>query len=147
VIRKIFIFAVGIAAGIVGLYLWQNRPQPTPDTSTLKNSLQIVAQKAMETPFFTDSKLQLVIERSRVEQEVDRIKNLASGYGGTAIQGAMGVDGTEVLAQVSSRSVDRFCSQVRDRDQKVSLVSGHDATAPDPGAAMQLVEVSLKFEP
>jgi hypothetical protein len=146
-IRKLLIFAVGITAGILGLHLWQNRPQSAPDTSTLKNSLQSVAQKAMEVPFLSDSDLQLVVERSRVDQEVERIKNLAIEFGGDAIQGAMEADGTDILARVSSRSVDRFCSEVRDRDHRGSLTTGGDAPVPNASPEMQLVEVRLKFAP
>ena len=143
--RKLFIFAVGIIAGIVGLLLWQNRPQPTPDTSALKNSLQTAAQNAMNLPSFSDAKLQLEIERSQVDPEVNRIKKLATELGGTAVQGAVEADGTEVLAQIPPRSVDRFCMNVRNHDHDGSLENDRPPSAPDPAAGTQIVEVKLKF--
>jgi hypothetical protein len=145
VIRKLFIFSVGIVLGIASLHLWQNRPEPAPDTSALKNSLQTAAQKEMNSPSLSDANLQLNIKRSQVDQEVNRIKKLATEFGGIAVQGAVGSDSTDVLAQIPPQLVDRFCLSVGSGDHDVTIENGRPATVADPSAGTQFVEVKLNF--
>jgi hypothetical protein len=142
------IFIGGMLAGICGVLIWQNRPQPTPDTSILAKSLQNAAQTSIEVPAFSDAHLELTVDKSKIDAEVDRIKRLASGFGGTAIQGAMDTNGTEVLAQIPAQVFDQFCSAVRNRDQaQEASKSDPSNTAKADSIAGVLVEVKLKLAP
>ena len=74
---------------------------------------------------------------------VDRAEaaaQLATKFGGTAVQGAEDKGGTEVLAQVSPRLTSQFLEALRHPEQEpdVHLQSEDNQTA--------LVEVRLKFQ-
>jgi hypothetical protein len=136
------IFFGGMIAGVVIVLLLQNRPQPAPDTLTLRNALQTTAQNSMEVPSLSDANLQLVIDKSKLNQEIDRIKQLAEKFGGTAIQGILEIDGAELLAQIPPRFRNQFVEAAQDPLKEEPAGD----QAPEATGAI-LIGIRLKFAP
>ena len=136
------IFFGGMIAGAVIVLLLQNRPQPAPDTLALKNTLQTTARNSMEVPSLSDANLQLVIDKSKLNQEIDRIKQLAGKFGGTAIQGVLEIDGAELLAQIPPRFRDQFIEAAQDPLKEEPAGD----QAPETTGAI-LIGIRLKFAP
>jgi hypothetical protein len=133
------IFVGGMIAGIVSLILFQNRPQTEPDTATLKHTLQAAAQDSIKLPDLAESNLQISIEKSKLDQEVSRIKKLAAKLGGAAVQGALAPDGTEILAEIPPQARARFIEAIRDPGEEAKIGMELD------GSGSVLVNVTLKF--
>ncbi len=134
------VFSGGLIAGIALVFLFQPGPQPPLDTSRLEGLLHSTAQTAIALPPLADAEVELTIDRAKLDEEIDRIKALATRFGGTAVQGAGDKSGTEVLAQVSPRLTSQFLEAVKhpDKEPEVHLQSEDNQTA--------LVEVRLKFQ-
>ena len=142
--RKVLVLAAvfcgGLVAGIALAFFFQARPQPPLDTSKLEGLLHSTAQTAIALPPLADAEVELTIDRAKLDEEIERIKALATRFGGTAVQGAGDKSGTEVLAQVSPRLTSQFLEAVKHPEQEpdVHLQSEDNQTA--------LVEVRLKFQ-
>src|SRR5437868_6473869 len=134
------VFLGGLLAGIVVVIFLQVKPQPTPDTSKLKDLLHNTAQKAIGLPPLADAEVELTIDRSKLDEEIVRIKALAAKFGGTAIQGAGDETGTDVLAEISPKYTGQFLEALKHPEKQPAS----DLQAEDKETA--LVQVRLKFQ-
>jgi hypothetical protein len=107
------VFAAGLVAGVLLIHFWPPKPEPPPDTSRLKDLLLNTAQRDMGVPPLGDIELDLSVEQGKLDREVDRIRGLAAKFGGTAVVGAAGEKGKDILAQVSRGSAPGFVDAVR----------------------------------
>lgn len=107
------VFFAGLLAGIGLIIFFPSKSEPPPDTSKLRDLLLNTAQKNMGVPPLTDVGLELSIERDKLDKEVERIKSLATKFGGTAIVGAGDENSMKVLAQISPRWANEFVEAVK----------------------------------
>src|SRR3984885_12737498 len=141
--RKILVLAAvflgGLIAGVAVVIFLQVKPEPVPDTSRLKDLLHSAAQKAIGLPPLADVEVELTIERAKLDEEIERIKALAARFGGTAVQGAGDVAGTDVLAEISPEFTGQFVDALRHPEKQpvTDLRPGDNQTG--------LVQVRLKF--
>jgi hypothetical protein len=142
--RNIFlvggIFFLGMVAGIALVIFLQARPQPEPDTSSLKDLLHNTAQNEIGLPPLEDAEVELTIERGKLDGEIERIKALAAKFGGTAIRGAEDEAGTDVLAEISPQFKDQFMEALKHPEKQPAV----EVKAQDSQTA--LVQVRLKFQ-
>ena len=134
------VFFGGLLAGIALVVFLQTRTQPAPDTSRLKDLLHSTAQKAIGLPPLADAEVELTIDRTKVDEEIRRIKALAAKFGGTAIQGSADDAGTDVLAQISPKYTGQFLDALKHPEKQPAA----DLRAEDNKSA--LVQVRLKFQ-
>src|SRR5271165_1889108 len=133
--RKIIVFAAvffgGLLAGIALVILLQAKPEPAPDTSKLKDLLHSTAQQAIGLPPLADVEVELIIDRGKLDEEIERIKTLAARFGGTAIQGTADDAGTDVLAEISPKFTDQFLEALRHPEKQPVAVrtAGDDRNA------------------
>jgi hypothetical protein len=113
ILGLLLVFLGGLLAGSALIIFFQARPQPEPDTSRLKDLLHSAAQKAIELPPLADAEVELTVERTKLDKEIERIKALAVRFGGTAVQGVGDEAGTDVLAEISPKFTDQFLEAVR----------------------------------
>jgi hypothetical protein len=149
--RKILVLAAVFLAGLLagsGLFFFassQSQPpsksEPSPDTSKLQDLLRNTAQRNMGVPPLSDVEVELSIERDKLDREVERIKALAAKFGGSAIVGTEDENGTELLAQISSRLANQFIEAVKHPEKEA--VAG---TKADGEAKASLVEIRLTFQ-
>jgi hypothetical protein len=135
------VFIAGLLSGIALITFFPTKPEPLPDTSKLRDLLQNTAQTNMGVPLLTDVGLELTIERDALDKEVERIKGLATKFGGLAIVGAGDEKGTEVLAQISPRCAHDFVEAVRHPEKEPPSERKTDREA-----SALLVEIKLTFQ-
>ena len=82
------VFSGGLIAGIALVFFFQAGPQPPLDTSRLEGLLHSTAQTAIALPPLADAEVELTIDRAKLDEEIERIKALATRFGGTAVQGS-----------------------------------------------------------
>lgn len=142
--RKILVLASvflgGLLAGIALVMFLEAKPQPAPDTSKLKDLLHSTAQKAIGLPPLADAEVELTIDRTKLDEEIERIKALAAKFGGTAIQGSGDDTGTNVLAEISPKYTGQFLEALKHPEKQPAA----DLQAEDKETA--LVQVRLKFQ-
>jgi len=135
------VFLAGLLAGSALIIFAPSKSEPAPDTSKLQDLLRNTAQKNIGVPPLTDAEVELSIERDKLDKEVERIKDLAAKFGGTAIVGTEDEKGTEVLAQISSRLADQFVEAVKHPEKKTVA-----ETKSDGETRATLVEIRLTFQ-
>jgi hypothetical protein len=142
--RKFFVLAAvffaGLLAGVALIVFFPSQSEPAPDTSKLRDLLQNTAQKDIGVPPLTEVGLELSIERDQLDKEVERIKNLAAKFGGTAIVGTGNEKGTDVLAQISSCCANQFVEAVKHPEKEPVVAPKSN------GEASALVEIRLTFQ-
>ena len=142
--RKILVLAAvflgGLIAGIAVVISFQVKPEPVPDTSRLKELLHNTAQHEIGLPPLADVEVELTIERGKLDEEIARIKTLATRFGGTAIQGTGDNTGTDILAEISQKLTDQFLEALKhpEKEPVVALPAGGNENA--------LVQVRLNFQ-
>jgi hypothetical protein len=142
--RKILVlvavFLGGLLVGVAVIILLQGKPPPVPDTSRLKDLLHNTAQQEIGLPPLADIEVELIIDRGKLDEEIERIKTLAAKFGGTAVQGARDETGTDVVAEISSKFTDQFLEALKHPEKQPvrNFVAGDDQNS--------LVQVRLKFQ-
>ena len=134
-------FFAGLLAGIGLIIFHPSKSEPPPDTSKLRDLLLNTAQKNMGVPPLTDVGLELSIERDKLDKEVERIKTLATKFGGTAIVGTEDEKGTKVLAQISPRWANEFVEAVKHPEKQPAF-----GTKAEADASPLLVEIRLTIQ-
>jgi hypothetical protein len=135
------VFFAGVLAGIGLIIFFPSKSELPPDTSKLRDLLLNTAQKNMGVPPLTDVALELSIERDKLDKEVERIKSLATKYGGTAIVGTEDEKGMKVLAQISPRWANEFVDAVKHPEKEPAF-----GTKAEGEASALLVEIRLTIE-
>jgi hypothetical protein len=135
------VFLAGLLAGVGLIIFFPSKSEPPPDTSKLRDLLLNTAQKNMGVPPLTDVGLELSIEREKLDKEIERIKNLATKFGGTAIVGPGDDKGMKVLAQISPRWANEFVEAVKHPEKEPAL-----AAKAEGDASALLVEIKLTIQ-
>ena len=135
------VFFAGLLAGIGLIIFFPSKSEPPPDTSKLRDLLLNTAQKNMGVPPLTDVGLELSIERDKLDKEIERIRNLATKFGGTAIVGPGDEKGMKVLAQISPRWANEFVEAVKHPEKEPPF----GAKAEGDASAL-LVEIKLTIQ-
>ena len=134
-------FFAGLLAGIGLIIIHPSKSEPPPDTSKLRDLLLNTAQKNMGVPPLTDVGLELSIERDKLDKEVERIKSLATKFGGTAIVGAGDENSMKVLAQISPRWANEFVEAVKHPEKEPAFEMKEEGKA-----SALLVEIRLTIQ-
>lgn len=126
--------------GIAWVLFYQAGMRPAVDNSKLEDLLHDTAQTAIALPPLADAEVELTIDRTKLGEEIERIKALATKFGGTAVQGTGDNHGTEILAQISPKFTSQFLEAVKhpEKEPAARIRSEDGQTA--------LVEVRLKFQ-
>ena len=135
------VFFAGLLAGIGLIIFFPSKSEPPPDTSKLRDLLLNTAQKNMGVPPLTDVGLELSIERDKLDKEVERIKSLATKFGGTAIVGAGDENSMKVLAQISPRWANEFVEAVKHPEKEPAFEMKEEGKA-----SALLVEIRLTIQ-
>jgi hypothetical protein len=135
------VFFAGLLAGSGLIIFAPSKSEPPPDTSRLQDLLRNTAQRNIGVPPLTDVEVELSIERDKLDKEVERIKDLASKFGGTAIVDIEDEKGAELLAQISSRLANQFVEAVKHPEKE-------PASGPriEDEANALLVEIRLTYQ-
>jgi len=129
------ILSAGILAVALGGY-W-SRPRNEPDLSSLNHYLEGTAQKVLSLSKVADATIEVKVSRAALQSEVDRIKDLATKFGGSAVADSTSQTGADLLAVIPERFGDQFTEAVR-----VTSKTAPEGT-PSPGAKTVLVEIKL----
>ena len=129
------ILSAGILAVALGGY-W-SRPRNEPDLSPLNHYLEGTAQKVLSLSKVADATVEVKVSRAALRSEVDRIKDLAAKFGGSAVADSNSQTGADLLAVIPERFGDQFTEAVR-----VTSKTAPEGT-PSPGAKTVLVEIKL----
>jgi len=135
------VFFAGLLAGIGLIIFFPSKSEPPPDTSKLRDLLLNTAQKNMGVPPLTDVGLELSIERDKLDKEVERIKSLATKFGGTAVVGAGDENSMKVLAQISPRWANEFVEAVKHPEKEPASEMKEEGKA-----SALLVEIRLTIQ-
>jgi len=129
------ILSAGILAVALGGY-W-SRPRSEPDLSSLNHYLEGTAQKVLSLSKVADATIEVKVSRAALQSEVDRIKELAAKFGGSAVADSNSQTGANLLAVIPEQFADQFTEAVH-----VTSKAAPQET-PSPGAKTMLVEIKL----
>lgn len=129
------ILSAGILAVALGGY-W-SRPRNEPDLSSLNHYLEGTAQKVLSLSKVADATVEVKVSRAALQSEVDRIKDVAAKFGGSAVADSNSQTGADLLAVIPEQFADRFTEAVR-----ATSKTPPEGT-PSPGTKTVLVEIKL----
>ena len=137
--RMFWIVGLILSAGILAVALggYWSRPRNEPDLSSLNHYLEGTAQKVLSLSKVADATIEVKVSRAALQSEVDRIKDLATKFGGSAVADSNSQTGADLLAVIPERVGDQFTEAVR-----VTSKTAPEGT-PSPGAKTVLVEIKL----
>ena len=137
--RMFWIVGLILSAGILAVALrgYWSRPRNEPDLSSLNHYLEGTAQKVLSLSKVADATVEVKVSRAALQSEVDRIKDLAAKFGGSAVADSNSQTGADLLAVIPERFGDQFTEAVR-----VTYKTAPEGT-PSPGAKTVLVEIKL----
>ena len=137
--RMFWIVGLILSAGILAVALggYWSRPRNEPDLSSLNHYLEGTAQKVLSLSKVADATVEVKINRVALQSEVDRIKDLAAKFGGSAVADSNSQTGADLLAVIPEQFADQFSEAVR-----VTSKTAPEGT-PSPGAKTVLVEIKL----
>jgi len=137
--RMFWIVGLILSAGILAVALggYWSRPRNEPDLSSLNHYLEGTAQKVLSLSKVADATVEVKINRVALQSEVDRIKDLAAKFGGSAVADSNSQTGADLLAVIPEQFADQFSEAVR-----VTSKTAPEGT-PSPGAKTLLVEIKL----
>jgi hypothetical protein len=137
--RKFWIVGLILSAGILAVALrgYWSRPRNEPDLSSLNHYLEGTAQKVLSLSKVADATVEVKVSRAALQSEVDRIKDLAAKFGGSAVADSNSQTGADLLAEIPEQLADQFTEAVR-----VTSKAAPEGT-PSLGAKTVLVEVKL----
>ena len=137
--RMFWIVGLILSAGILAVALggYWSRPRNEPDLSPLNHYLEGTAQKVLSLSKVADATIEVKVSRAALQSEVDRIKDLATKFGGSAVADSNSQTGADLLAVIPERFGDQFTEAVR-----VTSKTAPEGT-PSPGAKTVLVEIKL----
>ena len=134
-----WIVALILSAGILAVALggYWSRPRNEPDLSPLNHYLEGTAQKVLSLSKVADATVEVKVSRAALQSEVDRIKDLAAKFGGSAVADSNSQTGSDLLAVIPEQFAGQFTEAVR-----VTSKTSPEGT-PSPGAKTVLVEIKL----
>lgn len=139
--RMFWIVGLILSAGILAVALrgYWSRPRNEPDLSSLNHYLEGTAQKVLSLSKVADATVEVKVSRAALQSEVDRIKDLAAKFGGSAVADSNSQTGAEadLLAEIPEQLANQFTEAVR-----VTSKAAPDGT-PSPGEKTVLVEIKL----
>ena len=137
--RMFWIVGLILSAGILAVALrdYWSRSRNDPDLSSLNHYLEGTAQKVLSLSKVADASVELKVSRGALQSEVDRVKDLATKFGGSAVADSNSQTGVDLLAEIPEQSADQFTEAVR-----VPSKAAPEGT-PSPGAKTVLVEIKL----
>ena len=113
--RKFWIVGLILSAGILAVALrgYWSRPRNEPDLSSLNHYLEGTAQKVLSLSKVADATVEVKVSRAALQSEVDRIKDLAAKFGGSAVADSNSQTGADLLAEIPEQLADQFTEAVR----------------------------------
>jgi len=137
--RMFWIVGLILSAGILAVALggYWSRPRNEPDLSPLNHYLEGTAQKVLSLSKVADATVEVKVSRAALQSEVDRIKDLATKFDGSAVADSNRQTGADLLAVIPEQFADQFAEAVR-----VTSKTAPEGT-PSPGAKTVLVEIKL----
>ncbi len=108
--------------GAVGGYLIHNinlTPTAEPDLAPIEHYLQGAAEHRLGSPTLSDKVIEIRVDGASLGSEVDRVKNLAIGLGGTAVGDTTATDCADVLAKIPRDAVESFMEAVRNPSKSI----------------------------
>jgi hypothetical protein len=136
-----FLIILGLV-GAAGLAIYFRLPQPqpikAPDLTLFSEGLQRATESEIGPLSLIQNVIELPVQQSDIDPEVERIKKLAEIFGGNATVNSLtsGSD-RDLLMEIPQTLVQQFIEAVRNQTRVVSLGS------PTPGEKTQVIEVKL----
>ena len=138
--RMFWIVGLILSAGILAVALrgYWARPGNEPDLSSLNHYLEGTAQNVLSLSKVADVTVEVKVSRAALQSEVDRIKELAAKFGGSAVADSNSQTGADLLAEIPEQVADQFTEAAR-VTSKAAVPEG----TPSLGTKTVLVEIKL----